>query len=252
MPAYLQEFDNANANVGAGRNPLNTEVIQYVDDLSAASLAWRTDDVQNMAKVSTVTAGSITLGVAVGPRQFIADQLLAKADVIRAMRERVQLCRDPQNLLSSVRALASVASTECTTTQPFRNSELKSTRLDNDLSRGSRFRERQHGTHTQRRPVWNRVQKSARHRGSSTPGCTHSQAAHPRNDTRRSLGWFSAATTPGNSHQCGHCYSHLDTLDDQDRTTAKSKIQTVDQAAEEARQQTIGGLQGLTVTNPTV
>ena len=31
-----------------------------------------------------------------GPRQFVADQLLAKADVIRAMHERVQLCQDPQ------------------------------------------------------------------------------------------------------------------------------------------------------------
>ena len=31
-----------------------------------------------------------------GPRQFIAEQLLAKADVIRAMHERVQLCQDPQ------------------------------------------------------------------------------------------------------------------------------------------------------------
>ena len=42
------------------------------------------------------TSGSITLGVAVGPRQYIADQLLDKADVIRAMHERVQLCQDPQ------------------------------------------------------------------------------------------------------------------------------------------------------------
>ena len=40
---------------------------------------------QNIGKVSTVTAGSITLGVGVGPRQFIADQLLAG-----------QLCHDPQ------------------------------------------------------------------------------------------------------------------------------------------------------------
>ena len=31
-----------------------------------------------------------------GPLQFIADQLLAKADVIRAMHEGVQLCHDPQ------------------------------------------------------------------------------------------------------------------------------------------------------------
>ena len=30
------------------------------------------------------------------PRQYIADQLLAKADVIRALHGRVQLCQDPQ------------------------------------------------------------------------------------------------------------------------------------------------------------
>ena len=51
---------------------------------------------QSMARVSTVAAGSTTLAVVVGPRQFIADQLLGKADVIRAMHERVQLCQDPQ------------------------------------------------------------------------------------------------------------------------------------------------------------
>ena len=32
-----------------------------------------------MARVSTAAAGSITLGVAVGPLQYIADQLLGKA-----------------------------------------------------------------------------------------------------------------------------------------------------------------------------
>ena len=35
-------------------------------------------------------------GVAVGSRQCVADHLLATADVIRAMRERVQLCQNPQ------------------------------------------------------------------------------------------------------------------------------------------------------------
>ena len=49
-----------------------------------------------MVKTSAVTDGSITLGVAAEFRQFIADQLLSKADVIRAMHERVQLCQEPQ------------------------------------------------------------------------------------------------------------------------------------------------------------
>ena len=56
--------------------------------LDAMPVMWM---VRDMARVSTATLGSITLGVAVGPRQFTADQLSAKADVIRAMHERVQL-----------------------------------------------------------------------------------------------------------------------------------------------------------------
>ena len=80
-----------------------TQVINYVNDLDAVPLEWRIRDVQNMAKVSTVTAGSIRLGVAVGPRLHIADQLLGKADVIRAMHERLQLCQDPQTEFALLR-----------------------------------------------------------------------------------------------------------------------------------------------------
>ena len=50
-------------------------------------------------KTSAVTDGSITLGVAVGS----ADQLLSKADVIRAMHERVQLFQDPQTEFALLR-----------------------------------------------------------------------------------------------------------------------------------------------------
>ena len=38
-----------------------------------------------------------------GPRQFIADQLLAKADVIRPMHERVQLFQDPKTEFALLR-----------------------------------------------------------------------------------------------------------------------------------------------------
>ena len=37
------------------------------------------------------------------PRQYIADQFLAKADVIRAMHERVRLCQDPQTEFAPLR-----------------------------------------------------------------------------------------------------------------------------------------------------
>ena len=73
-----------------------------MDDLSAAPHEWRIGG-ENVADVSPVTAGSTTLGVAVGPRQFIADQLLTKADVIRAMHERVQRGQDPQTEFALLR-----------------------------------------------------------------------------------------------------------------------------------------------------
>ena len=92
---FLQDFDVANARVGVERNPLKTEVIYYVNDLDAAPPEWRVGDVRSMAETSAVTEGSITLGVAVGSGQFITDQLLSKADVIRAMHERVPLFQDP-------------------------------------------------------------------------------------------------------------------------------------------------------------
>ena len=95
VPSFLQELDVANAKVGAERNPQKIEVICYMNNLDAAPLEWRIPEVRNMAKVSR----SLTLGVAVRPRQHIADQLLAKTDFI----ERVQLCQDPQTEFALLR-----------------------------------------------------------------------------------------------------------------------------------------------------
>ena len=111
VPSYLQELDVANAKVAAERKPQKTEVIYHVNDLDAAPLEWRHGDVHDMAKVPTVTAGSITLGVAVGPRQFMAEQIIAKADVVRAMNERVQLCQDPQTEFALLRESLGVSRT---------------------------------------------------------------------------------------------------------------------------------------------
>ena len=108
---FLQDFDVANARVGAERNPLKTEVIFFVNDLDAAPLEWNIGDVRRLAKTYAVTGGSITLGVAVGSRQFVTDQLLSKADVIRAMHERVQLCQDPQTEFALLRESLGVSRT---------------------------------------------------------------------------------------------------------------------------------------------
>ena len=52
------------------------------------------DEVRTSATVDTADRGNITIGVALGPRRCIADQLLAKVDVIQAVRERIQLCQE--------------------------------------------------------------------------------------------------------------------------------------------------------------
>ena len=103
VPSYLQKFDGANDSIGAERNPQKTEVIYCVKELDAASPGWKIDEVRLLASASTVAAGSNTLRVAMGPRQVIADQLLAKADVTRAMRERVQPCQDARTDLALLR-----------------------------------------------------------------------------------------------------------------------------------------------------
>ena len=71
-------------------------VIYYVGDLHTAPFDWKISDVRILASVSTVVHGNATLRVALGTRQFLADQPLAKATVIRAMHKRVQLCQDTQ------------------------------------------------------------------------------------------------------------------------------------------------------------
>ena len=189
VPSYLHEFDDANDKVGAECNPQSTEVIYYVADLDAAPLDWKIDEVRKLASVSTVAAGSTTLGVAVGPRQFV-DQLLFKAD-IQAMRERVQLCQGPRTecaLLRDWRSAAPTTSTGCMATQSCKRNELlkSTTRFGQRTLEGlfpgfTKFG----ASHTQRRPVRNRIQKSARHCGSSTPWSSqHSQTTHPGDDTR--------------------------------------------------------------------
>ena len=140
---FLQDFEVDNARVGEERTPLKTRVIYNMNDLGAAPPEWKIDDVKKMAETSTVTDGSITLGVAVGPRQYIVDQLWGKADVIRAMHERVQLCQDPQTEFALLReSLGSAApTTSCGFTPPqsCRNRGLQrpTTRSGSGLSNGS-------------------------------------------------------------------------------------------------------------------
>ena len=59
-------FDEANIKVGHERNRLKTEVIYHTASLDNADLAWRVDEVRNLAAVTLAGDGATTLGVAVG------------------------------------------------------------------------------------------------------------------------------------------------------------------------------------------
>ena len=71
------------------------QVIYSVAELAAAPLEWKVDEVRKLASVSTAATGSNTPGVAVGPRQFIVGQLLAKfklcTSVLSCARTRRQI-----------------------------------------------------------------------------------------------------------------------------------------------------------------
>ena len=111
----------------------------------------------------------MTLGVTVGPRQCIVDQLLAKADVIRAMRKRVQLCQDPLTEFALLRESLGVSRINHILRvhgHTILQEQLAAEIYDEVGSHGG-----QHDvSDTQCWPVRNRVQKSARHRCSCTPG----------------------------------------------------------------------------------
>ena len=209
FPSFQHEFDVANTKVRPERNPQKTEVIYNVNELDAAPLEWMIRNVQNMSRVSTVTAGSITLGISVGPRQFFGDQLLGKADVIRAMHERVQFYKDPQTEFAFLRESLGVSRINHilrvhghTILQEQRAAEVCDEVGQRSLERlfPGFTEDRKNASNTQPWPVGNRVQKSARHRGSSTPGNPHSsQAAHPSNDPGWSHSWSSAEAILGNS-----------------------------------------------------
>ena len=139
VPFFLQEFDVANTKVGAERNLHKTEVI----DLDAAPIEWRIRDAQNMAKLSTVAAGIITLGALLPlgstsrtnswPRQTSFEQCTNASSSARTRR---------RNLPSSVRVWELVASTtscEYTASQSWKNSGLQksSSRLGSVLLNGS-------------------------------------------------------------------------------------------------------------------
>ena len=90
---YLVALTQLTLKLGHKEIDNKTEVIFYVSDLDNAPSNWKISEVRALTTVATAAHGNIALGVAVGPRRCIAEQLLSKADVIRAMHEGVQICQ---------------------------------------------------------------------------------------------------------------------------------------------------------------
>ena len=245
-------------------NHRKTEVICSVNDRGAVSLGWRIGDVQKMAKVSTATAGSITLEVAVAFRQYIAEQLLGKADIIRAMHERVQLCQDPQTEFALRESLGvsrinhilrfhghtileEQSAAEVYDEIGQRSLERLFQGLTEDSITQATLSAGQSGIGFKRardiaapallgaliaaKPCIQALIQDA-----ATAGFLPRQPLETR---------FAAVVDKAIS-------TFLEALHDQDKATAKLFVHKAAQAAEGARQQTTGGLLGPRVTSPTV
>ena len=197
--SYLQAFDTANVKIGAERSPQNTEIMHKVPDLDAAPLEWTIKEVRPLASVTTAARRSITLGVAVGPRQYVADQLLAKADVIR-VRERVQLCQDPQTEFALLRESLGVSrtctSSECTVRQVFKREAAKSLKLGRGHSRDS-FQDVQ-------RTIWNKPRSVLASKVLGARGAGRCQPSTPRSTH------CSQTSDSGHDLRCSHSRTHTE------------------------------------------
>ena len=264
VPSYLHEIDDANDKVGAERHPQKTEIIYCVADLDAAPPEWTRYDCMHLSPQCSLEALRLeslwcpvnSLRLNSWPKKMSFELCVSEFGCARTRR---------QNLRSFAKALALAVTTTfsgCTATRSCRKdaAEIHDKVGQRSLERlFLGFTERQFGArHTQRRPVWNRIQKRAGHCGLSTPASTHrSRTAHPGDDTRCSYGWPSCRNNPLETRLAAVQLkqtppSYLEALGGDDRATAKLYVQKAIQAVDEACQQTFDGHNGRTVTNPTV
>ena len=98
VPALIQHYDPADAEVGGKRNIPKSEVLYYATaaELEEHEAEWQVDTVRTLASVRTANDSGMTLGVVTGSLAKIEEQLERKADVIRAMQERVAVTNDVQ------------------------------------------------------------------------------------------------------------------------------------------------------------
>ena len=182
----------------------------------------------------------------------IADQLLAKAGIIRAMHERFQLCQDPQTEFALRESLGQPQPASTWPHNPSGTAGCGNLRLGWTAFlrtplpglHGGQF----YVSITQRRPVWNRVQRARdiaapAHLGALIAAKPRFQAMMQNALTAGLLPKTHPAVTETATS------THPGALDDEDRATAKLYVQKAVQAADEAWQQIVGGLQGPSVAN---
>ena len=77
------------------RNTKKTEVLYYStpDEMERNSNIWRLREVRRLASLLTPEDANLTLGVAIGGPQAIAEQLQQKVEVVRAMHSRIAICQ---------------------------------------------------------------------------------------------------------------------------------------------------------------
>ena len=195
-------------------------------------------------KVSTVTAGRITLGVAAEPGSSQTNPWPTQTSFEQCTNAFSCARTHKQNVPSYAKVLVSVASPtfcECTATRACRRNELPKSSMK--LAK-SPFQDSQRTAWYKPHSARASPELDARHcRLESTHG---SQTAHPGDDTGRSHSWPSAATAPRSSAKSSHLF---ETLGDGDRATAKLHVKKAAQAADEAWWQTVDGHNGLALRN---
>ena len=162
---------------------------------------------RNMAKVSTATAGRTTLRVAVEPTALHRGAALGQGRHHSSNARTCSSVSGPAGRICSPPRKSWCQSHQPHTVRVHGHTILQEKRAAEIYDEvGQRSFERLFtgiyggqfmvASHTQRRPLRNRVQGRARHRGSGTPGSTHSsQTADPGNNTGRSPGLPSTETT---------------------------------------------------------
>jgi hypothetical protein len=97
---FLRAFDAENVRVGAQRNRTKTEVILYgsLQLLEDNREAWEVDYITSQATILHAGSqeGVVTLGVVTGEAEAIGQQVIQKAQVVRAMYHRAEVCQDAQ------------------------------------------------------------------------------------------------------------------------------------------------------------